>query len=102
MFAGHFGLAAGVKAKTQLPLWAIMLATQLLDVLFVPLLLFGIETLEPVGNGSYGGDHHSRQLHAFPYRCASHLTRFRIICLPSLGPQGRIYFWFCSIQSLAS
>lgn len=53
MFAGHFGLAAGVKAKTtKVPLWAIMLGTQLLDVAFVPLLLSGTETME--GEGGYG------------------------------------------------
>jgi len=57
MFAGHFGLAAAVKATTpKIPLWALMLSTQLLDVAFVPLLLTGIETLEPVeGAATYGG-----------------------------------------------
>ncbi|MGD8188518.1 permease [Brevibacillus ginsengisoli] len=55
MFAGHFGLAAAVKAKTkQVPLWALMLSTQLLDVIFVPLFLSGVETMEPVAPG-YGG-----------------------------------------------
>ncbi|MDN3956390.1 permease [Sporolactobacillus laevolacticus] len=55
MFAGHFALASGVKAKTpQVPLWALMLSTQLLDVLFVPLLLTGVETIVPVGHGGYG------------------------------------------------
>ncbi|WP_163857684.1 permease [Paenibacillus elgii] len=56
MFAGHFGLAAAVKAKTpNVPLWALMLSTQLLDVVFVPLLLSGAETLEPVAGEGYGG-----------------------------------------------
>ncbi|WP_010491070.1 metal-dependent hydrolase [Paenibacillus elgii] len=56
MFAGHFGLAAAVKAKTSnVPLWALMLSTQLLDVVFVPLLLSGAETLEPVAGEGYGG-----------------------------------------------
>ncbi|CDN41764.1 hypothetical protein [Paenibacillus sp. P22] len=57
MFAGHFGLAAAVKAKTpQVPLWTLMLGTQLLDVLFVPFLLTGKETLEAVpGADGYGG-----------------------------------------------
>ncbi|ULL13506.1 permease [Paenibacillus sp. H1-7] len=57
MFAGHFGLAATVKAKTpEVPLWAIMLGTQLLDVAFVPLFLSGVETIEPVeGSQGYGG-----------------------------------------------
>ncbi len=58
MIAGHFGLAAGVKARApQVPLWTLMLATQWLDVVFVPLLLAGVERLEPVAGsrpGAYG------------------------------------------------
>lgn len=49
MIAGHFGVAAGVKARAPAaPLWALMLATQWLDIVFVPLFLAGIETIEPV------------------------------------------------------
>lgn len=56
MFAGHFALGAGVKAaKNTPPLWSLMLATQLLDVVFVPLYLSGVETIEKVGAGGYGG-----------------------------------------------
>ena len=45
MIAGHFGLAAGAKSGTPAaPLWALMLATQWLDVFFVPLFLLGVET----------------------------------------------------------
>ncbi|QJD86537.1 permease [Cohnella herbarum] len=55
MFAGHFGLAAGIRAKApEVPLWALMLATQLLDVAFVPLLLTGAETLEGEPGSGYG------------------------------------------------
>jgi hypothetical protein len=55
MIAGHFGLAAGVKAaEPQIPLWALMLATVWLDIVFVPLFLSGIETLQPVA-GTHGG-----------------------------------------------
>ncbi|WP_336788587.1 permease [Paenibacillus sp. MMO-177] len=55
MFAGHFGLAAGVRAKTpEVPLWALMLATQLLDAVFVPLYLTGIETIDTPFGGGYG------------------------------------------------
>src|SRR5689334_3913420 len=58
VIAGHFGLAAAVKAKTPaVPLWALMLACQWLDVIFVPLFLAGIERLEPVAGakpGAYG------------------------------------------------
>ena len=57
MLAGHFGLAAAVKSREpQVPLWALMLSTQLLDVFFVPLYLAGVETISPIpGAGSYGG-----------------------------------------------
>lgn len=56
MFAGHFGLAAAVKAKSpEVPLWAVMLGTQLLDVVFVPLFVTGVETMVPVDSGGYGG-----------------------------------------------
>src|SRR5919199_4888178 len=59
MVAGHFGLAAGVKSQVPAaPLWALMLATQWLDVFFVPLFLMGIETIEPtdpVNPNAYGG-----------------------------------------------
>lgn len=55
MFAGHFGLAAAVKAKEpETPLWALMLSTQLLDVIFVPLYAAGIETIQPLDGGGYG------------------------------------------------
>lgn len=71
MFAGHFGLAAGVKAldsgvlsgapakplaeageRASAPLWALMLATQLLDVIFVPLVALGVESFG--GGSGYG------------------------------------------------
>jgi membrane-bound metal-dependent hydrolase YbcI (DUF457 family) len=57
MIAGHFGLAAGVKAREQqIPLWALMLATAWLDVVFIPLFASGIEYIEPVPGtpGGYG------------------------------------------------
>jgi hypothetical protein len=49
MIAGHFGLAAAVKARRPLiPIWGLMLATQWLDVLFVPLVIAKVEGLGPV------------------------------------------------------
>jgi hypothetical protein len=57
MIAGHFGLAAAVKSREQqTPLWALMLACQWLDVIFVPLFVAGIERLTPVPGttGGYG------------------------------------------------
>jgi hypothetical protein len=53
--AGHFGLAAGIKAREPaVPLWALMLATQWLDVVFVPLFVAKIETIEVIGGGKPG------------------------------------------------
>lgn len=47
MIAGHFGFAAAVKSReTRTPLWALMLATVWLDVVFVPLFLMGTETIQ--------------------------------------------------------
>jgi hypothetical protein len=57
VLAGHFGLAAAVKAREpQTPLWALMFATSFLDVVFVPLYFSGIETIEivPGTAGGYG------------------------------------------------
>jgi membrane-bound metal-dependent hydrolase YbcI (DUF457 family) len=49
MIAGHFGFAAAVKSRERsTPLWGLMLATVWLDVVFVPLLVAGIETVQPV------------------------------------------------------
>lgn len=58
MIAGHFGLAAGVKAKTPyLPLWALILSTFWLDVIFIILYPFGIESLTQIdpAHPAYGG-----------------------------------------------
>jgi hypothetical protein len=57
VITGHFGLAAAVKSgEKAVPLWALMLATVWLDILFVPLFLAGIETIDdvPGTDGGYG------------------------------------------------
>lgn len=55
MIAGHFGFAALVKSREPTaPLWGLMLATVWLDVVFIPLLMLHVETLQPVYPG-YGG-----------------------------------------------
>ncbi len=55
MIAGHFGLAAAVKSREQgTPLWALMLATAWLDVVFLPLYLSGVETTQPADAGRIG------------------------------------------------
>ena len=54
MFAGHFGVAAAVKSKTpELPLWSLLVSTQLLDIAFIPFNLAGVESIEPIGEGGY-------------------------------------------------
>ncbi|ANE46124.1 permease [Paenibacillus swuensis] len=55
MFAGHFGLAAIVKARhPEIPLWALMVSTQWLDIAFIPLFISGVETIEILDGGGYG------------------------------------------------
>ena len=55
VIAGHFGFAAMVKARErQVPLWALMLASVWLDIVFVPLYLTGIETIA-LAPGTHGG-----------------------------------------------
>jgi membrane-bound metal-dependent hydrolase YbcI (DUF457 family) len=55
MIAGHFGFAAAVKSRARtVPLWALMLATVWMDVIFVPLYAAGIEPIDPVP-GTQGG-----------------------------------------------
>jgi membrane-bound metal-dependent hydrolase YbcI (DUF457 family) len=57
VITGHFGLASGVKAREDLvPLWALMLATVWLDIIFIPLLAADVETIRnvPGTSGGYG------------------------------------------------
>jgi hypothetical protein len=55
VIAGHFALAAGVKAhRPAVPLWALMLATQWLDVVFVPLFVAHVERIDIIGGGAPG------------------------------------------------
>jgi hypothetical protein len=59
MVAGHFGLAAGLKKiAPRLPLWALLLGTFLLDVVFIFFAVGGLERIEPVdptNPNAYGG-----------------------------------------------
>jgi membrane-bound metal-dependent hydrolase YbcI (DUF457 family) len=55
VIVGHYGLAAGAKSiDVRALLWSLMLATQWLDVVFMPPFLFGIETIEILPPGGYG------------------------------------------------
>jgi membrane-bound metal-dependent hydrolase YbcI (DUF457 family) len=63
VIAGHFGLAAAVKAgRPAIPVWTLMLATAWLDVVFVPLYLSGVETID--GEGYGGGVIHADYTHS--------------------------------------
>jgi hypothetical protein len=54
MIAGHFGFAALVKGRERsTPLWMLMLASVWLDIVFVPLFVAGIETIE-LAQGRHG------------------------------------------------
>jgi membrane-bound metal-dependent hydrolase YbcI (DUF457 family) len=70
MITGHFGLAAAVKARRpECPLWVLMLATVWLDIIFVPLFLADIETIEkaPDATRPYGdGIIHATYTHSIP------------------------------------
>lgn len=57
MIAGHFGFAAMVKARERTtPLWALMLATVWLDIVFIPLLVMHVESIQPLAaHPAYGG-----------------------------------------------
>ncbi len=49
MTASHFGFAAAVKSPApSVPLWALMLSTDLLDVVFIVLVAAGIESFAPL------------------------------------------------------
>jgi hypothetical protein len=55
MIAGHFGFAAIVKSRERTaPLWALMLATVWIDIIFLPLFITHLETVQQLHPG-YGG-----------------------------------------------
>ncbi len=55
MLAGQFGLAAAVKGREpQVPLWALMLASQLLTIVFLALYALGIEGYGSATGGGLG------------------------------------------------
>jgi hypothetical protein len=65
MVAGHYGLAAGVKSwAPRLPLWALMLSTFLLDVVFIFLNVAGLEYITPA-NPAQGNSYGNALIHAY-------------------------------------
>lgn len=65
MIAGHFGFAAAVKSRRRdIPLAPLMLATAWLDVMFIPTLLTGIETVS-VSPDAAGPGYAALTIHAW-------------------------------------
>jgi membrane-bound metal-dependent hydrolase YbcI (DUF457 family) len=89
VIAGHFGLAAAVKAREpQVPLWALMLATQGLDVVFVPLYLAHAERLVPVAGT--GGGYGNAIIHAdYTHSLVGAVALAALFALPALWRWGR-------------
>jgi membrane-bound metal-dependent hydrolase YbcI (DUF457 family) len=89
MIAGHFGLAAGVKGRErQVPLWALMLATVWLDIVFAPLLAAGVESIDtvPGTSGGYG----KAIIHAdWTHSLVGALVLAALFGLVAAGPWGR-------------
>ena len=55
MFLGHFAMGIATKSVApKMPAWALFLAPQAMDLLFLPLVAVGLESFEP---GPYGQDH---------------------------------------------
>jgi len=49
MFVGHYGVSFAAKTMDQrLPLWALFIAVQLLDVIWAPFVLLGVEKVQIV------------------------------------------------------
>jgi hypothetical protein len=92
MIAGHFGFAALVKSRERsTPLWLLMLASVWLDVVFVPLFLAGIETLQPIqGRSGYGAVViHADYTHSIVGTLALSVL-LAIVCWPRWGSRSAI------------
>jgi hypothetical protein len=52
MFLGHFTLAAASKpVAPEVPVWALMVASQAMDVVFIPMVALGLESITMAGYG---------------------------------------------------
>lgn len=105
MIAGHFGFAAIVKSReTRVPLWSLMLATVWLDIVFIPLLLAGIERLEPVPGlrGGYGQNIIYCRLHPLAHRRIGAVCCIRSDVRMEMGQALRIRAGICFFFSLAA
>lgn len=52
MVLGHFGVAAAAKpGAPEVPVWAMMVASQAMDIAFIPMVMLGLESITPSGYG---------------------------------------------------
>ncbi len=90
MIGGHFGIGLLAKSRaTSVPVWAFALATQWLDVIFVPLYAAGIEKLSPLSGtrGGYGeAIIYADYSHSLLGAVALSLL-FGVLCAPRWGRQ---------------
>ena len=85
MIAGHFGFAAMVKSRERsAPLWALMLATVWLDVIFVPLFVSHRETVQMLHAGYGGSIIHADYTHSIVGMLALSAA-LGALFLPSMG-----------------
>ena len=90
MVAGHFGFPAMVKSREKsAPLWALMLATVWLDIVFIPLILTHREVCTADSFRVRWHDH-SCQLHALDHRDAGVVRGPRSDVSSQTGQESRI------------
>lgn len=52
MMLGHFAVAAAAKpAAPEVPVWAMMVSSQAMDVVFIPMVMLGLESITMAGYG---------------------------------------------------
>lgn len=52
MVLGHFGVAAAAKPNApEVPVWAMMVASQAMDIAFIPMVMLGLESITMGGYG---------------------------------------------------
>lgn len=87
MIAGTFGLAAIIKGRQpQLPFWALVLASQLLNIIFLTLNAAGIEKYTWAGSVGYG---HLSTTADYSYSLVGALIVSWLVVLVALFPWGR-------------
>ncbi len=90
MIAGHFSFAAIVKSRERtVPLWGLMLATAWLDIVFIPLFVGHLETVQTVHAGYAGLIIHANYTHSIVGMLALSAA-WGALFLPSLADESRL------------